>query len=97
MSSCDKIQAPVLLDFAGVHTTTPSFNEAQCIARLKEIYYSVFTCAGSDHPKLHKYHTCFATHHQQAMGRTTLPAYWIEYQERIINRMFQVVIPPYGV
>jgi hypothetical protein len=32
-------------------------------ARLKEIYYSVFASAGSDHPKLQKYHTCcFASH-----------------------------------
>jgi Reverse transcriptase (RNA-dependent DNA polymerase) len=62
MSFCDKIQAPVLLDLDGVHTTIPSFNEAQCIARLKEMYYSVFTSAGSDHPKMQKYHTCFASH-----------------------------------
>jgi hypothetical protein len=32
------------------------------VARLQEIYYSVFTSAGSDHPKMQKYHTCFASH-----------------------------------
>jgi uncharacterized protein (DUF2342 family) len=41
MSFCDKIQAPVLWDVDGVHSTIPSFNEAQCVARLKEIYYSI--------------------------------------------------------
>jgi hypothetical protein len=62
MSFCDKIQAPVLWDVDGVHSTIPSFNEAQCVARLKEIYYSVFSSAGSDDPKMQKYHTCFASH-----------------------------------
>jgi hypothetical protein len=48
MSFCDKIQAPVLWDADGVHTTIPSFNEVQCVARLKEIYDSVCTlvCVG---------------------------------------------------
>jgi hypothetical protein len=88
MSFCDKIQAPVLWDGVdGVHSTKPSFNEAQCVARLKEIYYSVFTSAGSDHPKMQKYHTCFASHlpplHKQWDG-TALHAYCIVYNESII-------------
>jgi hypothetical protein len=62
LSFCDKIQAPVVLDLAaGVHNI-PSFNEAMCVARLKEVYYSVFTSAGVNQPKMHKYHTCFASH-----------------------------------
>ena len=60
LSFCEKIQAPVLLDLDGVHTP-PAFNELQCVARLKEVYYSVFTSAGIDHPKMQKYHTCFAS------------------------------------
>jgi hypothetical protein len=82
----------------GVHNTIPSFNEAQCVACLKEIYYSVFTSACSDHPNVQKYHThtCFASHQPPRYtnnGRTALPAYCIEYNQSIIYRMVQVVIP----
>jgi hypothetical protein len=37
-------------------------SEAQCVARLKGIYYSVFSSAGSDHSKMQKYHTCSVSH-----------------------------------
>ena len=60
LSFCDKIQAPLPLDLGGEHAI-PSFNEADCIARLKAMYHSVFTSAGINHPKIHKYHVCFAS------------------------------------
>ena len=42
--------------------TIPYFSEAQCIACLKEVYHGIFTSAGIHEPKIHKYHTCFASH-----------------------------------
>jgi hypothetical protein len=73
-SSCDKIPSPVLWDLDKLHVTIPSFYEAQCVARLKDIYYSVFTSAGSDHPKMQKYHTCFAaTCHPCTSNRDAQP------------------------
>lgn len=59
LSFCDRIQAPVLLGH-GVQTI-PAFNEHECVARLKAVYYSVFTSAGTQHPKIQKYHDCFAS------------------------------------
>jgi hypothetical protein len=59
VSFCDKIQAPAV-DLAGVGTI-PLFSEPECIARLKEVYHGVFTGAGTHQPKIHKYHTCFAS------------------------------------
>lgn len=59
VSFCDKIHAPAV-EFAGVGTI-PLFSEARCVACLKEVYHGVFTNAGTDQPKIHKYHTCFAS------------------------------------
>jgi hypothetical protein len=61
VSFCEKIHAPVLDLTSGVGTDIPLFDEAQCVACLKEVYHGVFTGAGIHQPKIHKYHTCFAS------------------------------------
>jgi hypothetical protein len=107
MSFCDKI--PVLWplwDVDGKQSNIPSFNAAQCVARLKKIYSSGFTSAGSDHPKMQQYgtvqyHTCFASHlpplHKQWDAQPYLRTALNTTNESIIYRTVQVVIPPFGV
>jgi hypothetical protein len=59
VSFCDKIQAPVL--YGEGADVIPLLDEAHCIGRLQEVYHGVFTNAGSDMPKIQKYHANFAS------------------------------------
>ena len=61
VSFCDKIHVPAVEFTAGATTTIPFFSEARCVACLREVYHGVFTNAGNDHPRIHKYHTSFAS------------------------------------
>jgi hypothetical protein len=76
---------------AYTHQYCTIFNEAQCVARLKGFYYSVFTSASSANPYLLFQPPAIQT---PALGRTALPAYCIGYKGSIVYRTFHVIIPP---
>jgi hypothetical protein len=59
MTFCDKIQAPVL--YAHGAGVIPELDEATCIEKLLHVYHGVFTSAGSDKPRVQKYHVNFAS------------------------------------
>jgi hypothetical protein len=77
--------------------TLQTFNEAQCVACLKEVYYSVLSSAGRGIKKCRSTIPALPLHlppiRTQSGMHSLVPAYCIEYNESIIYCTVQLVLP----